>query len=146
MTIIKQGVRWASINALSAFSWLSISSRRQQQVSLICDLYLWPHSEPGASERLLSAWSVLINIPSSRVMINANPIDCASEEKPSQSEWSQAQVASPIADRRLTATAHRAAAKPSHSALSNTTEGQPRLKTIIFDWCFRLRDGLLPSL
>lgn len=108
MTIMKQGVRRAPINALSAFSWLSISSRRQQQVSLIwmgaCDLYLWPHSEPGASERLLSAWSVLINIPSSRVMINANPIDCASEEKASQSEWSQAQVASPIAvsPRRLT--------------------------------------------
>lgn len=42
----------------------------------------WPHSEPGASERLLSARSVLINFPSSRVMINANPIGCASDEKP----------------------------------------------------------------
>ncbi len=80
------------MNALSAFSWLSIRSRRQQQGSLIwrrgaCALYLWPHSEPGASERLLSAWSVLINIPSSRVMINANPIGCASDENPvSQNE------------------------------------------------------------
>lgn len=91
MTIIKAGVRRAPRNALSAFSWLSIRSRRQQQGSLIwrggCALYLWPRSEPGASERLLSAWSVLINIPSSRVMINANPIGCASDENPvSQNE------------------------------------------------------------
>lgn len=86
-------VRRAPTNALSAFSWLSIRSRRQQQGSLIwrrggaCALYLWPRSEPGASERLLSAWSVLINIPSSQVMINANPIGCASDENPvSQNE------------------------------------------------------------
>lgn len=52
-----------------------------------CALNLWPHSEPGASERLLSAWSVLINIPSSQLMINANPIGCASDENPvSQNE------------------------------------------------------------
>lgn len=103
MTIIKRSVRRALINALSAFSWLSIRSRRQQLRSLIqreaCALYLRPHSELGASERLLSAWSVLINIPSSWVMINANPIGCASDEnpvspgmprqKPSHREWTE---------------------------------------------------------
>lgn len=122
-------VRRAPINALSAFSWLSIRSRRQQQGSLIWRewgggpraLYLWPRSEPGASERLLSAWSVLINIPSSQVMINANPIGCASDE-------------SPVSQNEVGLRLPRWSPSSSRSALSNTMRaGRAGMKRTIFD-------------
>lgn len=98
-----------------------------------------PCRDPSASERLLSAWSVLINIPSSRVMINANLIDCVSEEKPSQSEWSRARVSWPIA-----------------VLLRLNTKQQRSLPTVLYEsgpthvegdrcWCFRVGDTLPES-
>lgn len=92
-----------------------------------------PRRELGASERLLSALSVLINIPSSRVMINANLIDCVSEEKP----VSQNEVRLRLPGR---SPSHRGWTQSSSTAFPRCSirAAWPSLE-VIFHWCFRLR-------
>lgn len=91
-------------------------------------LYLWPRSEPGASERLLSAWSVLINIPSSQVMINANPIGCASDE-------------SPVSQNEVGLRLPRWSPSSSHKRSIKHDESGPGGNEADDFWHFRLRDG-----